>query len=256
MKFDRKTVFVVAVASAVLAALLTVHYIQGVKKQLMKGLEPVKALVARQDMRAGEVVEEEGFVVRLFPKRYLHPAALKPGDLPLVVGQRLRNPVFKGHPVLWSDLGAGESNSRVSEGLMESERAVSVAVDGVSGVSGLIQPGDHVDILWTYSGVLPDGRAGTLVTSLLQNVTVLAAGGRTVPGHGGYSTVTLALTLREAEIVTFAQQKGKITLVLRNRRDVSVLDDQKVLHMQELLGREMKRIQKARTLRIIRGKQQ
>ena len=36
-----------------------------------------------------------------------------------------------------------------------------------------------------------------------------------------YASVTVAVTPREAEMLVFAQQKGKLSLALRNRDDVS-----------------------------------
>jgi len=63
----------------------------------------------------------------------------------------------------------------------------------------------------------------------LQNVLVLATGqataktrSATMPMGAGYSTVTLEVTPREAEILAFAEQmKGRLVLTLRNRSDTS-----------------------------------
>jgi hypothetical protein len=41
-------------------------------------------------------------------------------------------------------------------------------------------------------------------------------------GGEQYATVTVAVTPREAEMLVFAHQKGKLALALRNREDVSV----------------------------------
>ena len=71
-------------------------------------------------------------------------------------------------------------------------------------------------------------RAHSLVTcTLLQNVLVLATGQSTSKTRrqqgalpGGYSTVTLEVTPREAEMLAFAEQiKGRLVLTLRNRND-------------------------------------
>jgi len=71
-------------------------------------------------------------------------------------------------------------------------------------------------------------KAKALVTcTILQNVLVLATGSRTAKARGqalsgGYSTVTLEVTPREAEMLAFAEQiKGRLVLSLRNRNDTS-----------------------------------
>ena len=74
-------------------------------------------------------------------------------------------------------------------------------------------------------------KKGDLVTcTLLQNVLVLATGRDTAKSMTrnlgtnvqGYSTVTLEVTPREAEMLAFAEQiKGRLVLTLRNRNDTS-----------------------------------
>ena len=69
-----------------------------------------------------------------------------------------------------------------------------------------------------------------LVTcTILQNVLVLATGKDTaksaplhVQGGTSYSTVTLEVSPREAEMLVFAEQiRGRLSLTLRNRNDTS-----------------------------------
>ena len=64
---------------------------------------------------------------------------------------------------------------------------------------------------------------------MLQNVLVLATGKDTAKtssafnfGGSNYSTVTLEVTPREAEMLVFCEQiKGRLALTLRNRNDTS-----------------------------------
>lgn len=255
MKINPRVVLIAGISSAIIAAFLTVYYIQSVKKSLFKNLEPVKTVVAARDMKEGEVIEESDLKIGYVPQKYLHPMNLKPDEIPLVVGQRLRNPLHKGFPVTWNDLGTGKGSGALSETLIENERAVSIPVNAVSAVSGLVRPGDHVDILWIYSGPFPDGRGGTFVRTILQNVTVLAVGGSTSPESAGtYSTVTLALSPEEVELITFANYKGELVLSLRNRKDISVANRDESVNLETLFGEKVKKIQDTRTLRVIKGR--
>ena len=113
-------------------------------------------------------------------------------------------------------------------------RAVSVNCSGAAAVSGMVKPNDHVDVIASFSfpKLGADGRTmiQEIVTcTILQNVLVLATGKETAKsaiarsdafGAGAYSTVTLEVTPREAEMLVFAEQiKGRISLALRNRND-------------------------------------
>ncbi len=81
------------------------------------------------------------------------------------------------------------SNVDGPEGIMATipagHRAVSVPITDVSGVSGLLQPGSRVDVLFTRPGSMAEAETSTI----LQNVKVLAVGRRhsTEPGGGSES---------------------------------------------------------------------
>ena len=97
----------------------------------------------------------------------------------------------------------------------------------------MVKPNDHVDVIGTFSfpKPAPDGKnvLQELVTcTILQNVLVLATGKETSKsgsspfGSGSYSTVTLEVSPREAEMLVFAEQiRGRLVLSLRNRNDTS-----------------------------------
>ena len=91
-----------------------------------------------------------------------------------------------------------------------------------------------MDVIGTFT--FPDESGNrkneSMVTcTILQNVLVLATGKTTAKMAGraddgsarnAYSTVTLEVTPREAEMLAFAEQiRGRLSLSLRNRSDVS-----------------------------------
>lgn len=106
----------------------------------------------------------------------------------------------------------GES-PRVAMNLGEGKRAVSIAINNVSGVSGFVAPGDRVDILLTRSV------ENDLVASvILQEVLVIAVDQRSnteaaSPKLG--RTVTVEVDTRQAQKLALAQQVGKLSLTLR-----------------------------------------
>ncbi len=79
----------------------------------------------------------------------------------------------------------------------------------------------------------------TLTITILQNVKILATGtdfGKTLAPQGArrksYSTVTLALTPKEVEMIIFASQKGKLSLSLRNSEETKIESEQQSVNFK------------------------
>jgi Flp pilus assembly protein CpaB len=93
----------------------------------------------------------------------------------------------------------------------------------VSGVAGLIQPGAHVDVLFTRPGTM----AEAITSTILQNVKVLAIG-RSVqvnqavdPKLPKIPVATLLVTAEQAQKVELAKNQGRVSLTLRNPLDMT-----------------------------------
>src|SRR5437773_11919254 len=142
-----------------------------------------------------------------------------------VVDRAVAVPIVAGEIVLNGKLapkGSGEGLTALIEPGM---RAVSVQVNEISGVSGFIQPGTRVDVLFTRT--FSNGDAAT--TTILQNIKVVAYG-RQLDASAKLDSrdttrptvATLLVTQEEAQKVVLAQQRGRIQLVLRNGLDDKV----------------------------------
>lgn len=110
-------------------------------------------------------------------------------------------------------------------------RAVSLGVDEAQGVSGLIIPGDHVDVILTQNLSDKEGSAAhkSVGETILYNRRVIAvdrllaassqptASEQRVAAQntGGQRTITLELTAHEAERLLVAAQIGKVALSMR-----------------------------------------
>src|SRR5947209_7450529 len=139
-----------------------------------------------------------------------------------VVDRAVAVPIVAGEIVLNGKLapkGSGEGLTALIEPGM---RAVSVQVNEISGVSGFIQPGTRVDVLFTR--VFSNGDAAT--TTILQNVKVIAYGRQLDPGAkvdprdtSRPTVATLLVTQEQAEKLVLAGQRGRIQLALRNSLD-------------------------------------
>ena len=136
-------------------------------------------------------------------------------------------PVAVNEPVLTGKLNAKGSGEGLTSLIEPGTRAVSVQVNEISGVSGFIQPGTRVDILFTR--VFSNVDAAT--TTILQNVKVLAYGRQIDPATKvdprdttRPTVATLLVTQDEAERLVLAGQRGRIHFSLRNGLDDQVAD--------------------------------
>lgn len=178
----------------------------------------VNVIVAKRDLKRGEKVSSESVAVRPIPLDYAHSSAVTPNDFDRVEGQSLAFPVKAGEMVLWS-LIEGKKVPTFSARVEAGHRAITVPVDEINSISGLLEPGDAIDLILTV-----DRKSKKLTFPLLHSVQVLATGQRSVddPKSGErrlYSTVTLDTTPEQAQNVVIARDAGKLTALLRNPQD-------------------------------------
>lgn len=229
--------------------------------------DQVEVAKAAVDIVAGTQLQKENVFTESVPRQFLPPNPLEASEVQMYIGTPLAVNVSKGGMILTSDFITAEKKSGLSSKIPILERAMSIAVDEISGVSGLIMPGDRVDILATFpisseDQVVADvsndqgsSAVGYLTVPMLQNVTILAVGSQIAEvrtdasGQGqGYGTVTVSVTIDEAESLTIAQTRGKLMLILRNRDDYQDASVTKKT-LREVLEK-LEVIQKQRTKRI------
>lgn len=233
-----KLILVLSVASGILAMFLMQYYINAEKRRLEKQFEMVSVVAAGETMTSGTVLTRAKLGFKDISKRGISSRNVMRTQIDLIAGRKLRNSVSSGSPLEWTDLvGEEMRGGSLAAMVNEGDRAVSIPVDMVSSVTGHVEPNDHVDILgtFTFPSVKGDPQLDTVTLTILQNVTVLATGkettrtlmegaiasGGAVRRTSSYSTVTLLVTPKEAEMLVFALQKGRLTLTLRSATDVS-----------------------------------
>src|SRR5213594_5254199 len=183
----------------------------------------ITVAAAAHDLAIGRRIQADDLkLVTLDRKDLPRGVFVKTSD---VVDRAVAVPIVAGEIVLNGKLapkGSGEGLTALIEPGM---RAVSVQVNEISGVSGFIQPGTRVDVLFTRT--FSNGDAATI--TILQNVKVLAYGRQLDPSAkvdqrdtNRPTVATLLVTQEEAQKVVLAQQRGRIQLVLRNGLDDKV----------------------------------
>ena len=254
-----------------LAALLLFLYANQVEQEKQELIGVQKEVVkAARDIPAGTPLSKDLITVESVPERFLPPNYIDKKEADIYLGTPLAVKVKEGSMILASDFSVSEVSRDLSSKIPLGERALSMPVDAVTGVSGLMRPGDRVDILATFpistkNELIPTtedggGEVGYVTMTLLQDVTLLATGQQISEVSSGadeaekkraqsnYNTVTLSVSVDEAELITIAQTRGKFMLLLRNRDDVDVAEVTKRT-LKEVLT-ELEVIQEARAKRI------
>ena len=206
--------------------------------------EQVPVLVAARDMAKGTVLDKDSVSVAIISSQYVQPQAAT--SLDRVAGMLSAVPLSKGEQITLNKLIAVKDTSSSTSSLAMAtpigKRAVTISVDSISAVGGMIRPGDYVDVVAMI--VVPmttaQGKQANQATSvsLFQNVLVLAIGQdlssmpqETSASGSRYkkeerkvdsSMITLALNPKEANLLGFVQDQGKIRLVLRSPADAQI----------------------------------
>jgi len=197
-------------------------------------------LVATQDIPQGVLIKPEMFGTSIVPNKFVQPQAVT--SLDRIAGMVTVASIAKGEQVSISKLindqrAAGGNLAGVTP---SGKRAITIIADSIASLSGMVKPGDYVDVLVIIQVPVQnqDGKLinQTTVVPLFQNVLVLAVGqntGALASAPGRYSEpsssssnennlITLALGPNESNLIAFVQEQGRMRLVMRSPADAKV----------------------------------
>lgn len=208
-----------------LAAFGAKNYLSGQMAEIdarEKNKAMVQVVVAKADLPKGSPLTAETVAVRSIPKEWTHSGAITPEQFGRSEGALLAYPAHAGEPVIWAQL-EGQRAPTFSTRLTAGRRAVTVPVDEISSLSGMVEPGDLIDIVVS---IKQDKQSFTF--TLLQSVSVLATGTKASQqekdpeGRGRtFTTITLDTSPEDAKRVIAAREVGRVTALLRAPSDTS-----------------------------------
>ena len=148
------------------------------------------------------------------------------GRIEEVEGKFATLPMVAGEPVLSAKLSGSTPGSGLAAIVPHDRFAVSIAVNDVISTGGLLAPGDRVDVLGVASK-----EAGGNAQIVLRDVIVLAVANTLLGadpakanGKAGAdnprtlnATITLAVSIEEAQRLVQMDELGKLRLALRGR---------------------------------------
>lgn len=208
------------------------HQIEAIAENNKRGT--VDIVVAKTEVAAGSRLGKENLAVRKIPLDFAQSGAVRPEDFARIDGKAIAYNLRSGEMIMWSQMETQRAPT-FSARLAPGQRAITVVVDEINSISGMLEPGDLIDLMFAV-----DRNGQKVVLPLLQSVQVMATGQRSVddPKSGEraqYATVTLNATPEQAKNIIVARETGKLTALLRNPNDKEPIGN-KSLDLASLFG--------------------
>ncbi|WEJ62573.1 Flp pilus assembly protein CpaB [Thiomicrorhabdus lithotrophica] len=157
-----------------------------------------------------------------------------------IVGRIAKQPIYAGEWLIEKKVGLKDDDEgRVESLLEEGMRAMRIPVSAESGLLGMLNPSDHVDVISVFESA--DGKR-MVSRTILQNIEVLSIGQTNRMGRKNYeereeeqdnhegeafvkaSMVALNVNTTQAEQLALAMNVGAIHLALRGPADVALVE--------------------------------
>ena len=177
--------------------------------------DQVVRVVAARDLVRGTVISIEDLAKSEFPTDWVNADSIALEDLYVLPGKQLTVDLKAGQLLMNVHL-TERAQPALAHRLSPDKRAVTIPVDLMSSMSGLLKPGDRIDLFVSF-----EYKGQRTTVTLLQGIEVLATGQQTrgaaersTSVDADFSTVTLATSHADAAKLIAARQGGTITAVL------------------------------------------
>lgn len=249
-----------AIIIALLSSLFLYKWMKGqatVPKTTEKKETTMKIAVASKPVPIGSKLKSE--LIKMVPYA---EESLPEGyfvDPQKIEGRIVLTALSLNEPVLEKDLAPNVSNAGISSLIKKGKRAIAIKGNKIMGLSGLIQPGDRVDVLMTHIPKNSKKTEMNFTKVILENILVLATGHHIVPEKDGKPSsteiYTLEVSLEVGEKLIAAASLGKLQLALRNPVDhqtvltVGALGKETMDGFRPIVAQEKKTPKKSRAKR-------
>lgn len=188
-------------------------------------IKTTKVLVAASDLKAGMRLDKIHIKKVDWPSENVPEGAyinleLLLGDNPPIVIRKMN----KNEIVLPYKLTPQGARGGLPAKISEDRRAITIEVNEISGVAGFVLPGTFVDVLLTSTVGQRNNKLAT--RTLLQNAPVLGVDQLISEDEDKpkvVNAVTLQVTPHDGKKLALGQEMGKLSLLLRNEIDASIL---------------------------------
>lgn len=246
------------------AVMLVTAVVRRSERRLEEATAPgqnVEVVVATRDLYMGLPITAEDVSVRSL-SRDMVPRDTTFATLEDLLGRTPRERILANEPIREERLARPDAGVGLNAIVTPGKRGMTIATDTETGIAGLLQSGNYIDVIVTIAPEDPTAVGAKWVTeTILQGIKVLAVGsqitpeGRTpapAPAEGASRTssktkadaaarklkpsITLEVTPEEAEKLALAMSRGEIRVVLRSDIDILQIDSHGLTTADQLIG--------------------
>ena len=216
MKAKNMMLFVVAVGCGLVASIGVSQYMERANSGTGEAVT-TKIFVAITDVGVGEQLDAQNVKLEEWPRDRVPLGAIT--NLEDLEDRYTRTRLYSGEPIMAAKLMDSSIRGSESITIPKGMRVVSVPVTVDKAVSGLLQPGDRVDLLVFLRKSAEIPVTGT--RTLLRDINIFGVDGateRSIDDEGkarNIKTVSLLVTPKQAEIVMLGNELGPLFLSLR-----------------------------------------
>ncbi|OGO78094.1 MAG: Flp pilus assembly protein CpaB [Clostridiales bacterium GWB2_37_7] len=229
MENINKRIALIAIGAALVTSLLIYLYLSSMSST-GTGVKTKTTYVAINDIAAKVVITDAMVTPVKVPIDITLPIGT--ADKNEIIGKMTRERIVKGEPILLERLFP-EKKTTMTYVIPRGKRAVTISVNEVIQTAGFITPGDFVDILVTYEEKDKEINGRKIyypkyTKVLLQNIQVLGVGGNMTETNlidkELPTSVTLALSLIDAEKLILSEESGTLRLALRPATEEGIVN--------------------------------
>ncbi|TAM72632.1 Flp pilus assembly protein CpaB [bacterium] len=217
---SRRTTLLIAILLALGTGWLTLNYLSSLQRAAAPQAVPRKVVIAVETIPARATITTAMVRETTRPSTQVEPNAVSDGRS--AIGALALIGIPAGTTITGSMIGR-PSDVGLTVKLQPGMRAVSIPVDQVKDISGLMQPGDRVDVIAIVPRI---GNREPEARTILRGILVLAIGNALetasatpAPGSQSSTTVTLAVTPKQADLLAVADANTALRLALRSPRE-------------------------------------
>jgi pilus assembly protein CpaB len=230
MGLRRIIVLLVAVVIAGATAMYARSWIEGQQNNVVVVAPPAsqdiyEVLVADANLPAGSFVKPQHLRWQRWPTDDVPETYVLKGSRSKdeMVGAVVRRGIAEGFPITDGSVVKPGERGFLAAVLAPGMRAVSLPINATSSNSGLIFPGDRIDLILTQTLQAADGETTRRVSeTVLHDIRIIAMGSETSDemgegkNHEKAKTATFEVDPRVAEKVALLTELGKLSLSLRS----------------------------------------
>ena len=221
-----KKMYLVALISALICAILTFAYLGSVKRNAEGAGLQKEVLVVAQDIPAYKAVTEDMFEKKKLPAKGLCEDVVT--DFEQIRGKKSSCNYVVGETLVLSKFSS-DLEEYASYNVPEGMRVMTVPVESASGLAQSLTKGDLVDVMFSafdqdkdadssiYSGISVQD---SVTSMILESVEVFDTGSAMDAEGTEYSTVSILLSPEDCLKLYASENYGTFSFVLRGHTDV------------------------------------